>query len=276
VEGPSGWALVECGPPSTLDVLLRRVAELGASPRDIHHLMVTHVHLDHAGAAGWWATQGTQVHVHHLGAPHLVDPSRLLASAERIYGDRMESLWGRVLAAPADHVVPASDGDHVDAAGLRFEALDMPGHARHHLVWALGKVAFTGDAAGVRLPDVPLVDLPAPPPEFDREAWYASIARLSQRHFRSLYPTHFGRVADVAAHLRELETLIAEASGFVHGMLAAGADRDLMQSEYQAWSMDRLRAAGAGPDQLRRYELANPFEMSVDGLVRYWRKRAAA
>jgi glyoxylase-like metal-dependent hydrolase (beta-lactamase superfamily II) len=213
------------------------------------------------------------VYVHHRGAPHVVDPSRLLASARRVYGNSLEDLWGRVVPAPTDRVVPVSDGDMLDLEGLRIQALDAPGHASHHIVYVLDGLAFTGDAAGVRLPGPSLVDLPAPPPEFDREAWYGTIARLEAMRLQALFPTHFGRIDDVTAHLQGLRSVIAEGSGFVRGMLVAGADRDAMVREYLDWSRERMRAAGIDQAADARYELANPFEMSVDGLARYWRKR---
>lgn len=273
LEGPSGVALVETGPMTTLDAVLSGLGELGLQPGDIRDVLVTHVHLDHSGAAGWWARQGATVHVHHVGARHLIDPSRLLASAQRVYGDEMETLWGTVLAAPPDRVSGVTDGQKIEVGGLSVHVLDMPGHARHHAVYCVDDVAFTGDAAGIHLPGLDLVDLPAPPPEFDRETWYASIDRLESLGPRALYPTHYGIVEDVRVHLTALRMLIAEASGLVRGMLVAGADRDRMLREYGAWSLERMRLAGADGERLRAYEVANPFEMSVDGITRYWTQR---
>ncbi len=151
--GPEGPVLIETGPGSTLPAVLHGLAKHGYSPADIRHVLVTHIHLDHAGAAGWWAQQGAQIYVHHLGGPHLVDPRRLIQSATRIYGEMMDTLWGEIVPAPADRVTTLYDGDTVSAGGLIFTALDTPGHANHHHSYLLetpdGRIAFTGDAAGV-------------------------------------------------------------------------------------------------------------------------------
>ena len=178
VIGPEGPLLVETGPGSTLQNLKAQLGRHGLAPQDIGQVLVTHIHLDHAGAAGWWGQQGAQIYVHHVGAPHLIDPSRLLASAARIYGDQMDTLWGPMLPTPAEKVTAVYDGDIIQAGGLEFLALDTPGHARHHHVYRLGNLAFTGDAAGIQLPDSRLIDLPAPPPEFELEVWQQTIDRL--------------------------------------------------------------------------------------------------
>lgn len=273
VVGPGGPVLVETGPASTLETLKRRLADLGYEPGDIEHVLVTHIHLDHSGAAGWWAQQGSHVYVHHVGAPHIVDPSRLLRSASRLYGDNMDTLWGQTVPAPADRVTSLEDGDKVEACGLTFRAIDTPGHAGHHHVFRLEDIAFTGDAAGVRILGSQLVDIPAVPPEFDREAWYASLSRLQAERFSAIYPTHFGRVDDVAAHLDQVRSVIGESSGFILGAMRMGADREALVEHYAAWNLERARDAGATADNIGQAGTANPMAMSVDGISRYWRKR---
>ena len=186
VFGPDGPVLVESGPASTLPNLLTRLQEHGVTPADVRHVLVTHIHLDHAGAAGWWAQQGATVYVHPNGARHLIDPSKLLASAERIYQERMDELWGRTVPAPEDRVVIVEGDTTIEAAGLEFVAIDTPGHARHHHVYRLGDVAFTGDAAGVRLGERHWIDLPGPPPEFDLEAWKETLNRLRGEGFAAI------------------------------------------------------------------------------------------
>lgn len=273
VVGPDGPVLVETGPGSTIAAGIAGLAEHGYAPSDIRHVIVTHIHLDHAGAAGWWAQQGAHVYVHHVGAPHVVDPSRLLRSARRIYEDKMDLLWGETLPAPADRVTALHDGDVVKAAGLEFLAIDTPGHATHHHVFRLEDVAFTGDAGGVRINSSALIDLPAVPPEFDREAWYDSLTRLQREQFRAIYPTHFGRVDDVSDHLDRVRELIGESTGFVHALMRTGADREQMVEHYTAWNLARAAEAGASDDNIGQAGLANPLAMSVDGISRYWRKR---
>ncbi len=273
VVGPQGPLLVETGPGATLEALRARLAEHGFSPADVRHVLVTHIHLDHAGAAGWWAQQGARVYVHHVGAPHLVDPARLLSSARRIYGEAMDGMWGEMLPAPAGQVQALYDGDSVQAGGLTLTAMDTPGHARHHHVFLLDGVAFTGDAAGVRLPGSSFISLPAPPPEFDLEAWQGTIQRLLELELTTLYPTHFGPLEDVQEHLQAVAELLHQAAGFVRARMGAGVQREALVEAYLAWNRERARSQGLGEDDFQRYETPNPSFMSVDGLMRYWRKR---
>lgn len=273
VAGRGGPVLVETGPSSTLEALKAGLSRHGFAPGDIKHVLVTHIHLDHAGAAGWWARQGARIYVHPAGAPHLVDPSKLLASARRIYGEMMDSLWGEVLPVPAECLSVLHDGQTLDVAGLEFTALDTPGHARHHHTLRLGNVAFTGDAAGVRLPGSPLIILPSPPPEFDLEAWQGSLARLSAENFTTLYPTHFGPLLDVREHLHVFGALLHEAAGFVRDRMQAGVERDELIRQYVDWNRARSKAQGVSDEVFMKYEMSNPLYMSVDGIVRYWRKK---
>lgn len=280
LESSAGPVLVETGPGSCLPTLLTRLADYGYGPADLGHVLVTHIHLDHAGAAGWWAQQGAQVFVHHVGAPHLIDPGKLLASAARIYGDQMDALWGEMVPAPAAQVTPVYDNDVIAIGDLRFTALDTPGHAYHHHVYVLpdpadetGQIAFTGDAAGIHIPGAAFIDLPAPPPEFNQEKWLATIDLLMEQPLRAIYPTHFGRRDDWQAQLLGLSALIREAVQIVRDLLAQGLNRDEILPRYLGWHLDRARAANMPEALFERYEAANPHYMSVDGLIRYWRKR---
>ena len=276
--GPEGPVLVEAGPGSTRLTILDALAAHGYQPTDIRHVLLTHIHLDHAGAAGWWAQQGAQLYVHHVGAPHLIDPGKLIASATRIYGDRMDTLWGEMLPAPADKVTALYDGDVVQAGGLTFTALDTPGHAYHHHTYRVrdyreGEIAFTGDAAGVNLPSINLVDLPAPPPEFHMETWLATLERLEAAGLKAIYPTHFGRIDDVHGHLVALRGLMIDAVAFVAARRHAGVEREALLAEYIAWNRERARTSHLSAGAIDRYEAANPLFMSVDGILRYLRKK---
>ncbi len=273
VVGPGGPVLVETGPASTLETLKSRLTAHGYSPDDIRHVLLTHIHLDHAGAAGWWARQGAHVYVHRAGAPHLADPSRLLASAKRIYGDAMDEMWGQILPAPPQRLHPLDDGDRVEAGGLTFVALDTPGHAKHHLVYRLDGVAFTGDAAAVRLPGNPFISLPAPPPEFDLTAWQQTLKRLLEAGLSRIYPTHFGPLDDVRDHLESVADLIERSAAFVHTRMQAGLGRDALAEEYMTWVRERALSQGISLRNFEEYEVVNPTRMSVDGLMRYWRKQ---
>lgn len=271
--GPEGPILIETGPGSTLENLLSGLDEHGYYPTDISHVLVTHIHLDHAGAAGWWAQQGAQVYVHHVGAKHLIDPSKLLASAQRIYGNQMDSLWGETLPAPENQVTALYDGDRVEAGGLTLTALDTPGHASHHHVYQLDDIAFTGDAAGIQIPGPYFVDLPAPPPEFNLELWQGTIERLLSLSLRAIYPTHFGRVDAWQEQLQDLAVIMETAAGFVKTCLDAGLEREEILTRYLDRYQRQAKELGMAEEVFEQYELANPHYMSVDGIMRYWRKK---
>ena len=274
VMGPDGPVLVETGPGSTLETLLAGLNDHGVAPRDIRHVLVTHIHLDHAGAAGWWAKQGATVYVHPFGAPHLIDPSKLIASATRIYKDEMETLWGDILPAPPEKVIPVQDGQVIEAGGLSFTAIESPGHARHHHVYHLGDVAFSGDAAGIHFPDSPWIDVPAPPPEFDLEAWQVTIDKIRTLKTTTLYPTHYGATQEVDVQLAGLQIALEEVVEFVQSLIDEGLDRDQMVDRYSQRLRDRVAQAGASAELVQAMEFANPKAMSVDGISRYLRKRA--
>lgn len=274
VHGPDGPVLVETGPASTLETLLSHLSRRGIEPGDVRDVLVTHVHLDHAGCAGWWARKGARVWVHEVGAPHIVDPATLLRSATRIYGDRMDTLWGEVLPAPAPNVIAVADGDTIDAGGLRFTAVATPGHAWHHHVFTIDGVAFAGDAAGIQLPDNRWIDLPAPPPEFDLGAWQTSLRRLRGLGLKTLYRTHFGASSNVAAELTQFEDVLIRAAESIRAMQRAGTDRDAMIEPFSELMRDWAIELDTSEADTRAYELANPRVMSVDGIARYWRKRS--
>ncbi len=275
VVGPAGATMVETGPGSTRETLKARLADHGFAPPDIGHVLLTHIHLDHGGAAGWWAQQGAMIGVHHLGAPHLIDPSRLLASAGRVYGDALDTLWGEFLPAPAERVLALHDGDRVAAGGLSFLAMETDGHARHHMVYVLGDVAFTGDICGIRLPETPLIELPTPPPDFHLEKWLDSLDRLAALNLRTLYPTHFGPIDDVANHLRQVADLLRETVTFVQDRLAAGLSRDEMVADFRRWQQERAQEAGVPIADYARHESLNPPTMCVDGVLRYVQQHTA-
>lgn len=264
IQGPGGPVLIECGPGSTLPALKQALAAHGLQPDDIRHVLLTHIHLDHAGSAGWWAQQGADVYVHAFGAPHLIAPEKLLASATRIYGDEMDALWGAFLAAPAERVHALQGGEVVSVAGLSFVAHATPGHARHHIVWQLGDVAFVGDVAAIRIDGGLHIRIPSPPPEFEREVWLDSIARMRALAFRRLYLTHFGALDAVDEHWARVAGLVDEQAELARDL----PDRDvLVQRLVDLDNRDLL------DDERERFNNAGPIAMSADGLLRYWNRR---
>jgi glyoxylase-like metal-dependent hydrolase (beta-lactamase superfamily II) len=273
VQAPKGPVLVETGPGATLSTLKTLLAHHGYTPESIQHVLVTHIHFDHAGAAGWWAQQGAQIYVHHKGAPHLIDPRKLIASATRIYGNQMDSLWGELRPVPAEKITPVYDGDFLEVAGLTFKAIETPGHAGHHHAYRLDEVAFVGDVGGIRLPQSDFINLPSPPPEFDRETWQRSIDRLLAEPLQTIYLTHFGPVSDVKAHLSELRSLLDTATDFIRERMLAGLEREEIIRQYEAWNWQRARDSQVSSALIKSYASSNPLYMSVDGILRYWRKR---
>ena len=277
LRGPQGAALIETGPGSSLPGLLQELARFGLAPGDIKDVLVTHIHLDHSGAAGWWAQQGARVHVHPLGAPHLADPSKLLASAQRIYGAEMDRLWGQVIPVPADRLRTPAAGEIIRVAGLEITALDSPGHAKHHYVYQLGTAAFTGDIAGVMTADRAYRQANTPPPEFDLEAWLATIKTLRARSFTRLYLTHFASVDDVDTHWAALETALGDLAARVRESMAQGLDRDAILVQLEDLENGRMAAAGVSPSLIQAFRVGTgPVAMTVDGIMRYWTKRNQA
>ncbi|NCF68311.1 MAG: MBL fold metallo-hydrolase [Chloroflexi bacterium] len=275
IVGPAGPVLVESGPASTYMNLRAGLSQHGFKITDVKHVLVTHIHLDHAGAAGRLAQEGAQIYVHKVGAPHLIDPSRLLTSAGRIYGDKMDILWGETVPAPADRVKAVADGDVLNVAGLQFTALNTPGHAWHHHTYRLGNVAFTGDAAGIQIPETDLVELPAPPPEFKLEVWEQSIDRLLAENFEAIYPTHFGRLNNPVGQLEGLQTILRQAAEFVRVRMESGQDRETIVEAYVAWIQSKARAAGLSEYTIKQLNTVNPLYMSADGIMHFWRRVAA-
>ena len=147
--------------------------------------MLTHIHLDHAGSAGWWARQGAQIYVHPVGAPHLLNPEKLLASATRIYGDQMETLWGEFLPVPQSQLNVANDAEEIVIGNLHFIPINTPGHAEHHYAYLFEDICFTGDVGGVRIPGYPYLRVPMPPPELHMSKWRDSLTRLAKRKIQS-------------------------------------------------------------------------------------------
>jgi len=274
VIGPEGPVLVETGPGSTLPALERGLARHGFTPDDVHDILLTHIHLDHAGAAGWWAQRGARLHVHHLGAAHLIRPLKLIESAHRIYGDQMERLWGQFLPAPAEQVHEAQDGDVIEAGGLKFTALDTPGHARHHMVYQLGEIAFVGDLGGIRLAGRPYLRVPTPPPDFDPPAWLASVERMRACRFSRLYLTHFGPVDDADPHWVNVETQLHEVVGLVRREIEAGLDRATIATRFAEWELARQVAYSLDSDSRTRYNSLGAAQIAVNGIVRYLNKLA--
>ena len=277
-----GAALIETGPGSTTNTLGAQLAEHELTPDDITEVFLTHIHLDHAGGAGWLASEhGATVYVHPVGAPHLADPERLLTSAERIYGDDMDRLWGKTLPVPADQLVSLNDGARVNIGDRTVVALDTPGHASHHLAYVVGDVCFTGDVAGVRLPGETYVEVPLVPPELRLDHWQESLSylrtALPERDVTHIAPTHFGLYEDIEAHLDRLADGLAAAEDWVRTTLPDLVnDEEALRDAATGWMHEHARAQGVDEATWALSELADPSWMAAAGLRRYWEKHVQA
>jgi glyoxylase-like metal-dependent hydrolase (beta-lactamase superfamily II) len=256
VETDDGPALFDCGPTSTLPRLEAGLAEHGLALADVRHLLLSHIHLDHAGAAGPIVRRHPEltVWVSPVGAPHLVDPSRLERSARRLYGELFDPLWGELAPVPEENVRLA------EGAVLGWEAFPTVGHASHHVSYLREGTLLAGDAAGVRIPPSGYVLPVSPPPDVDVEGWHATAAEIRRREPERLALIHFGVHEDVAAHLDRLET-----------ELDRWADRVCGGMEAEAFVEAARADAGADADE---YDRVAPFWQSWQGMRRYCDKRA--
>jgi glyoxylase-like metal-dependent hydrolase (beta-lactamase superfamily II) len=262
VETDDGPALFDCGPASCLERLHSALHQRGLELQDLRHLLLSHIHLDHAGAAGVLVREhpSLQVHVSELGAPHLIDPSRLEASARRLYGDTFDTLWGELAPVPEENI------RIVGTSVLGLECFPSPGHASHHVCYLAGDgTLYAGDAAGVRLQPDRTVLPPTPPPEFDLEAWNRTIDEIEKRRPSSLALVHFGVADDPGPHLAELRQRLADWSRRV----AEG----VTEEEFNESVRNDVTEAGG---DVETYERAMPFWQSYAGLKRYWEKRSGA
>lgn len=269
-------ALVEIGPTSSIETLLAGIREHGVDPDDVSKILVTHVHLDHAGASGTFMRRFPRAHlyVHEIGAPHLVDPSKLVASATRIYGDKMDTLWGPIDPVPEERVTTLTDGDVVTVGDTTLRAIYTPGHASHHVVFhdADRGAMYAGDAASVRLQGHGYVRPATPPPDIDLEAWATSIRRMRELEPRRLLLTHFGPFDNADEHLAESQQRLTAWADLVRQGIAADHEREQIIEDLRAHGDREIAEDTNDPTALERYELATPYFMSVDGLRRYWRK----
>lgn len=267
-----GAALIECGPGATIPHLKAGLAASGYPPEAVTDVFLTHIHLDHAGAAGWLARHGARIHVHPIGAPHLHSPEKLLASARRIYGDHMDSLWGKFLPVPEEKIYVMHDEECAEIGGRSIRAVDTPGHAYHHHSYLLENICFSGDIGGVRLAGARHVRLPMPPPEFHLESWRQSLGKLKAERFDFIAPTHFGFFSDPEWHLSALEEALDEVEAWMEAIMPRQLPLDELNDEFLEWTRQRSLAAGLPLEVLDVYEAANPSWMSTQGIQRYWEK----
>ncbi len=271
-------ALIDPGPASTLPNLEAGLASHGLSLADIRHILLTHIHLDHAGATGTLLARYPQlrVYVHHVGATHLIAPDRLLSSASRLYGAAMEQLWGEMRPVPSTAITTLAGGEQLRLGERSVRVYDAPGHAPHHVIYLeeSSGLAFVGDVAGVRLPGLRGVRPATPPPNIDIAAWERTLDLLSSLEPRLLLLTHFGAIEDAAEHIERYQETLLRWAALVREGLESGADEASQIARLQALADAELDS----DSQVDRthYHYASPVDQNWHGLARYWRKRLAA
>lgn len=269
-EGP---VLLESGPTSTLATLQTALVAASVDPTSIRAVILTHIHLDHAGAAGWFAEHGANVHVHPFGVAHLADPAKINASARRIYGDALDHLFGEMHACPAERIHPAEDGEAIRYGRHEFTAIETPGHARHHHAWSIplddGRTCFSGDVAGMRVPGTDHPILPLAPPEFDPKAWKASLDRIERGKFDALELTHFGRVDDPMDHLERVRDQLDWEAALAIDLLDDGdLDESGRISAYRDELHERAAADGVPATSRATYLNDGGISMNLGGVRR--------
>ena len=270
IESSDELVLIETGPETTFNYLVKAIENKGFDWKNIKHVLLSHIHFDHAGAAWKFAENGAKIYVHPIGLPHLQNPERLWNSAKMIYKEDMERLWGEMKPIDEKLLIPADDGDRLSIEDLEFNVHYTPGHAIHHNAYQLEDIIFTGDVAGVRINQNPVVP-PCPPPDIDLGKWKSSIDKLRKLNPKSLYLTHFGKVEKTLEHLDELEWMLDDWANWMKPYYDKGIDPDEITPKFMEYTKNQLLEKGVNEDDVLRYEYANPSWMSVVGLLRYWR-----
>jgi glyoxylase-like metal-dependent hydrolase (beta-lactamase superfamily II) len=274
IETSAGPILIETGPDSVFKNLEEKINESGYQMSDIKHVFVTHIHLDHSGAAWHFSKHGAKIYVHERGAPHIISPEKLMKSAAMIYGDDMDRLWGNVENVPEDLVYVIKDQETINIGNVKVKAIETPGHASHHHAYQLDDVLISGDVTGNRINKGPILP-PTPPPDINIEVWQESINKIRELNPSVIYPTHFGGVGGITKineHLDELQSTLLEWTDWIGERVKAGKSDEEIIPEFEEYCTNLLNSAGVTKEDFKSYELSDPFFMNVGGLTRYWRK----
>lgn len=277
LHGPAGVALIDPGPSTTLNGLKETLRRQGIAIADVRQILLTHIHLDHAGATGSLVRENPaiEVFVHERGAPHMIEPSKLLASATRLYGGDMDRLWGDFLAVPADRVRILKGEERIAAGGRDLEVAYTPGHASHHVTYfdPSSRVAFIGDTGGIRRPGRDYVMPAAPPPDIDLDAWSISEDRILSWEPDTLFLTHFGPFHGPRMHFQDMTARVAAWSSIVRRLLA---DPSLTEEQRVAAFVSEALLdlkRKVGEREAEQYGRAGRLDYSWQGLARYWKKK---
>lgn len=277
LHGASGVALIDPGPSTTHDNLKAALRRKGFGIGDVRQILLTHIHLDHAGVTGTLVRENPaiEVFVHERGAPHMIDPTKLLASAGRLYGADMDRLWGDFVPLPADRVTILKGGEQIVAGGRELLVAYTPGHASHHVSYfdTSSRVAFVGDTAGIRRGNGTYIMPPTPPPDIDLDAWRTSEDRILSWDPDTLFLTHFGPFHGARIHFQEMFARLQIWNGIVRRILADGSlnEEQRVQAFVNEAMLDLKRTVGE--QQAEQYNRAGRLDYSWHGLARYWRKK---
>ena len=279
ISTTSGVLVVDPGPATCRERLLSELASAGIEPADLHGLLLTHIHLDHAGATGTLVREypHLRVFVHERGARHLIDPSKLLASATRLYGEEMDTLWGEFAAVPAACITALTGGEKLDFGDRQIDVAEFRGHASHHVGYFDRRtgICYAGDTAGIRTRDDLYVYPPTPPPDIDLERWIETVAIMRGWAPTGVFITHFGHKADAALHLDLLEEEIRFWRDFSGNLLRSGRTEAELEPVFIEGILRRI-AARIGDEGAAQYAAAAPLSHCWWGLVRYWQKSEVA
>lgn len=273
IETQYGPILIETGPDSTFPKLQKGIEQLGFRLHDIKNVFLTHIHFDHAGAAWQFAKLGAKIHLHPLGLPHLASPEKLWESAARIYGQEMDRLWGKMEPIPESLLVPVGHLEIISVGNISLKALHTPGHAVHHIAWKVDGDIFTGDVAGVKIKDGPVVP-PCPPPDIDIENWKRSIQLILECRPDRLFLTHYGIVEKPKEHLEALVHVLDAWSEWMKPYFEKEIPQETIIPEFMKYTKGEMVAKGMAAETIQVYEYANPSWMSVAGLMRYWKLKS--
>lgn len=275
VESDAGPIIVESGPHSCLPKLEAGIEALGYRLADIKHVFLSHIHLDHAGGAWCFAEHGAQIYLHPLGYKHMHNPEKLLASALMIYGDKMDALWGTLKPIPAEQLHAIEDGQSVDIGNLSFTSWHTPGHAKHHTAWQLDNVLFTGDLAGIKRPEGPVIP-PCPPPDIDIDLWVTNIDKiLALKEIDTYYATHGSRINNPGEHMAQLKDALIVFADFIKPyFLKNTAPQDVLLP-FSEFVSARLSKQGMSDEEIKTFLEGGALLADIFGLMRYWSKKSA-
>lgn len=272
VDTEEGPILFETGPHSTFPKLKKGIENAGYKVEDVKHVFLTHIHLDHAGAAWCFAELGAKIYVHPRGARHLASPEKLMSSAKRIYQDKMDSLWGQMNPIPEDQIIICEDLTEYQIGKTTIKGWHTPGHAVHHIAWQVGKSLIAGDVAGVRI-NQEMVIPPCPPPDINIEDWLVSIELIRKMDLEEIYLTHFGKITDIPYHLDELAKRLVGWAKWMKPFFEKQTELKEIVPLFSEFVAQELRDFGIDEEGILQYEAANPAWMGVAGLMRYWKKK---